>query len=616
MVFEDFNTFVEVDPAFRLTQTATRSTYTQLARGDALTYLYKDYGAGYFTSDETILFTYEITELNSVSGTSRTLNDVLLIQNVLSERTGPYIAIFIVEQGTSDTLYTLRLRTDDGFGSDPYDDAVNMAVGTTYYCTLVRNNLGETLTLYIYDDPGRTSSVDTLVVNNNGLRGLTFQYLMTPSEALFTSDTTDYTSGYLENLDLGKITEATEDLKAEFKLPDRDSADLKAVFMVAQDSEDLKAVFVVKQASVELKAHFMLRTSTSRDLFAEFSTNLHNGDESLYAKFAVRRIYDLSDNGGIGFFWQGVGRGQIDIQILTPTGSWAGKFPDYGPWTWVPLLWEDLREVDLNGSLPDKTQITGFFWTYHSAGIRHLDGLYGLPKGGDPDVKGITIIRHAAYNDLSSVFLLEIKQNILSKFIVRHPNILDLPAEFRLRQETYDLKATLDVGQNSFDIKAEMFIQYKFKDLKAVFTLRQNSADLKAVFEVEELRLETYTVDGVTNNPSIGGSFVLVEEMTKTLTLSTGDKVIIDFIGEAYIGSLNYIETKIQAGGADITPVIRNGTYLTSAGSEQSRIGIVAHAIYTAVSDGNVTFQVLSRRYSGTTYWVDDRRQLTLQHFY
>lgn len=609
----DFTDYTEQDTNNRLSQIPTRSTFTTLYRGDPITYLYYDYGAGYFTTSENIKFTFEITDLYSFSSTSRTLHDILLIQNVVGVRTAPYISCFLVEIGASDTTFILRLRADDDAGDDPYDDSVTLDVGTPYYCTLVRNN--NAITLDIYDDPGRTSHVDTLTSTPVNLTQ-TFQYLLSPSSQQFATDTNDYATGYVENLNLGKYTDGSADLFAHFNVQLGGSEELKAEFLLRQEAEDLKTVFRVAQDSAALKAYFWARKSASEDLFADFSTNLHNASQDLYSKFAVRRIYDLSDNGGIGFFWEGVGRGQVGVQILSPTGSWIGKFPDYEGWTWVPLLWENLQEVDLDGTRPDKTQVTGFLWTYHSAGIRHLDGLYGLPKGGDPDIKGVLIIRHAAYNDLSSVFILEVKQDLLAEFIVKHPATLDLQAEFRLRQETLDLKATLDVGQGSFDIKAEMFVQYKFKDLKAVFTLRQDTADLKAVFEVEELRLETYTVDGVTNNPGIGGAFALVEEMTKTLTLSTGDKVIIDFIGEAYIGSINYIETKIQAGGIDITPVIRNGTYLSSAGSEQSRIGIVAHAIYTAVSDGDVTFQVLSRRYSGTTYWVDDRRQLTFQHFY
>jgi len=109
--------------------------------------------------------------------------------------------------------------------------------------------------------------------------------------------------------------------------------------------------------------------------------------------------------------------------MLTPTGSWIGKFPDYGVVTWVALTWDDLQEVDIDGSLPDKTQVTGFLWTVHSAGERWMDGIYGLPKGGDPDV--------------------------FAKFTTRHPAAVDLHAEFFRNQFTEDLFAVYTLRQNN-----------------------------------------------------------------------------------------------------------------------------------------------------------------------
>ncbi len=178
------------------------------------------------------------------------------------------------------------------------------------------------------------------------------------------------------------------------------SVDLHAQFTVGQHAEDLRSEFHVKQWQEDLYARFNIPIPASVNLFAWIDVNQENDSQDIYTKFGVRQIYDLSDQGGIGFFWQGVGRGHVDIQILTPTGAWIGKFPDWGPWTWVVLLWEDLQEVDIDGSRPDKSEITGFLWTYHSAGVRHLDGLYGLPMGGDTDVKGFLVIRHATFNEL------------------------------------------------------------------------------------------------------------------------------------------------------------------------------------------------------------------------
>ena len=134
--------------------------------------------------------------------------------------------------------------------------------------------------------------------------------------------------------------------------------------------------------------------------------------------------YDLSNQGGIGFFWEGVGRGHVDIQIFTPTGAWLGRFPDYArktgcPTPWVSLTWDKLQEVDIDGSRPDKSRITGILWTYHSVGKRWLDGIYGLPMGGDPDVLADMTIRHTAYNELFAEFETQDSAILFTKFELR-----------------------------------------------------------------------------------------------------------------------------------------------------------------------------------------------------
>lgn len=610
MVYEDFTTYTEVDPNTRLTQIAARSSYTGLKRGDGDTYLYKDYGAGYFGLSETIEFTHEITDLDSTSSSSRSLEDVLLIQNVVGTRTAPYISVFIIENGINDDQYIIRLRGDDNGGSNPFDDTPVISAGTPLYYRLVRDNGGKNLTLYIYTDAARTVLWDTLGPITVTNLTQTFQYLMTPSSRQQATDPNDYSTGYIENLDLNKSSSGTAelfskfivrhsdtqdlfaefivqhiaDLFSKFEVTPSGSADLFADFTLRQGFADLKAIFVLG-GGLDLKAVFIVTRSASIDLFSEFdvqpvadlkaillitrpaSTDLfadifidqYNDSENLMAKTGIRRIYNLSDSGGIGFYWEGIGKGHVDIQIITPSGAWIGKFPDYANWTWVALKWEDLQEVDLDGSRPDKTQITGLLWTVHSPGVRHLDSVYGLPKGGDPDIFATFIVKNISYADLLARFRPAYDAPPVNLF-----------ADFRLRQ-----------GINN---------------LKAIFTLRQDWSDLKAVFEVGNM-IETYSARGTTNLTFNGQTtFIDLEEMEITINdIETDDEFILLFdltLDSNSDGKQFELKMIYNLGAGDVD--IGDELLSTTQGTKEFQQGFNRRLV--APSDGDYTFKIQIRQ--------------------
>jgi len=190
----------------------------------------------------------------------------------------------------------------------------------------------------------------------------------------------------------------------------------------------------------------------------------------------------------------------------------------------------------------------------------------------------------------------------------------DLHAEFLPRSEVKGLFATFKVPGDG--VPQELYTRFKiepFNDLRGTFNVRQDSINLTATFQVGEV-IDIYEVEGSTNNPSIGTSFDTVDEMTKTLTLSAGDKVMIWFEGEAYIGSIFYLRCKIQADGVDISPELQDGTYLNSGSSTYSKITVNRFAKYEAVNDGDVTFTVVARGSSSGRYWDDTDRHMILMH--
>lgn len=176
-------------------------------------------------------------------------------------------------------------------------------------------------------------------------------------------------------------------LVAEYWAPE-----LRATFAVGQDSINLKASFRLTQEV--LPAEFEIRQSSSRDHLAVFIVR-HSAVQGLFsemgvahwkelrAKFWVYKIYDLSHADGLAFYWWGSdvvdGDQMIGFQMWSPRGGWYTKFPDgEAGWRWVFLSFKEgegdafLREFDLVGSRPDRSQIVAMLWTYYTEGLRRL----------------------------------------------------------------------------------------------------------------------------------------------------------------------------------------------------------------------------------------------------
>ena len=422
MVYEDFVAdWIEQDAGGLLLQTSPRSTFI-INRTTHDTYLYRDYGAA-FWGDFDIEFEFFISVLPTSASDHRRLMLFTLTEALgdYANTRNPYkmVNVYVDGQSTVGGGRHVRANMTDGVGLEFVGTQIDISLNTTYYAKFFR--VGTDVTLQVFSDAARTIQVgvDSDVTVGGGD---TYQYAMTPQSLDF--NTSYVTTGYVENLNMGLYTDGTaQNLFAKFEVQQTGTAELFAKFTLRQLTSDLQAEFIVAQLISELYAKFSIIVGTdTADLFATFSTNLIALESNLMAKFGVRLIYDLSGSGGIGFFWKGVRRGHVDIQILTPTGSLMGKFSESLEWAWVELTWDKLQEVDIDGSLPDKSQIIGLLWTYHTPGVRHLDGVYGLPKGGDRDVKGLLVIRHSAFNEIPS------------KFFYNHFRE-DLFAELALRQQ-------------------------------------------------------------------------------------------------------------------------------------------------------------------------------------
>jgi len=158
---------------------------------------------------------------------------------------------------------------------------------------------------------------------------------------------------------------------------------------------------------------------------------------------------DLSHSGGIAFYWWGSGGvdQQIDFEMKSPTGSWVGRFYD-GPaeWRWVFLSWADLTEMDLDGSRPDKSDITDLLWTYHTAGVRRVDYIVGWwPQ----DLRADFEVRGKGSQNLSGKFEAQVSLNLLGSLIVRNIGSSELSSQFDVGKDSTELFSRFEVGQGS-----------------------------------------------------------------------------------------------------------------------------------------------------------------------
>jgi len=204
MVWEAFNTWAETDPVNRLTQTATRSTWTGLTRADAPTALVEDYGAGSIGTAFTYQFVLHISDIEAGDADNRVLAMVITAQNVPGAPDpdpAPRWAISAVEDADDDLEYTLRIRVMDTATNQASDTSSLLDVGTTYYITLVRSNLGKTLTVTIRTVSHVGPVEDTIVAFLDTFTE-TFRYLKVPNKQDYASDIADESTGYIEFLDI------------------------------------------------------------------------------------------------------------------------------------------------------------------------------------------------------------------------------------------------------------------------------------------------------------------------------------------------------------------------------------------------------------------------------
>jgi len=197
---EDLTTFTEEDPANAMTETATRVTFVNVQTTYNDVYLYKDYGADYFSSNFIQYLTVYCAEYNQYDHPH-----IWVMANVVDDcrymrdNDEPYFDIHLYSNAGNNPKIELCEWID---GVNNNDFTTTLSVPFTYYLTVVRNELVGTygtMYLYIYSDATRTTLVDLLTVTLQ--QNTDFRYLYA-FNSLSDNVQARYWNGYVENLSL------------------------------------------------------------------------------------------------------------------------------------------------------------------------------------------------------------------------------------------------------------------------------------------------------------------------------------------------------------------------------------------------------------------------------
>lgn len=197
---EDFTGYtVADDPNSRLSQTATRSTFTAIQTDDDC-FLYKDKGVGHFNGDYEHLFdvnlsvadAYEEFQLWALTNVLKDRYDLenagedehaVLLNNYTASKFRPRVMEILAGALSSDNgaqrdlgTYYLKVKRDEAVGANG-----------TLYC-------------YTYSDAARTDLLETLSIALSEKED--FRYIMMPQAYGTIGDGAKTATGYCENLDL------------------------------------------------------------------------------------------------------------------------------------------------------------------------------------------------------------------------------------------------------------------------------------------------------------------------------------------------------------------------------------------------------------------------------
>ncbi len=198
MANEDFTTYTEVDPNSRISVTASRITFTGLTI-DESAYVYKDYGASYFSGAHESLLTFRASAQSAAGGWLiwALTNDVDDWQGLI-DANKTIVGVMLNAGGADRHIGLTGLNAGNQVGALP---GYVYTFDTTYYLKVVIDpavGANGTIYLYIYSNAARTTLLNTQSYALSAALAGDYRYIFGIMSRNFTAGFT--VSGYVEDL--------------------------------------------------------------------------------------------------------------------------------------------------------------------------------------------------------------------------------------------------------------------------------------------------------------------------------------------------------------------------------------------------------------------------------
>jgi hypothetical protein len=193
--YEDFTTFIEVDPKEVMTVNPSYVYWEHMDRSYK-TGVYKSYGSGYF-GDFEIQFEFGFKSIEAGDWSQRKIANFLVLSNEELVRLNDCIILYAQQHGSSDDKFNLVFHQRLGGDHTFVYVGITHTAKRTYYATVTRK--GNNCRMRIYADAAHTD----LLEDSGYIEGVSTRYeYVAIGIRKYPDDPYDWSTGYVANLEI------------------------------------------------------------------------------------------------------------------------------------------------------------------------------------------------------------------------------------------------------------------------------------------------------------------------------------------------------------------------------------------------------------------------------